>query len=199
MDGGRAPRPAQRVVNRTGATHQQAAAQAPSPKPQPQAVQRSTVSAQYNVNAALQPKSFLKRFMIPLVAGVLVALLIGGFVWIRIKNPSTATAIDSSKYQAVFFTNGQVYFGKLSTFNKENMKLRDIYYLQTQSTGGNDSENPQQTANDKKNVQLIKLGDEVHGPIDEMIISKDQLLFFENLKPEGKVAQSIDQYKSSNP
>lgn len=44
-------------------------------------------------------------------------------------------------------------------------------------------------------MQLIKLGDEIHGPEDEMILSKDQVLFYENLKTDGKVAQSIEKYK----
>lgn len=105
---------------------------------------------------------------------------------------STGASIDGSKYQAVFFTNGQVYFGKLQTLNDSYMKLTDVFYLQTTET---DSTNPQETTTEPKpDVQLIKLGDEVHGPEDAMIISKDQVLFFENLKKDGKVSASIDQY-----
>ena len=43
-----------------------------------------------------------------------------------------------------------------------------------------------------------KLGQEIHGPEDEMIISKDHVLFYENLKSDGKVSQSIEQYKKAN-
>jgi len=109
------------------------------------------------------------------------------------------TGIDGGKYQAVFFANGQVYFGKLQVFNGGYLKLTDIYYLQSQSSG--DSSNPQATSKDQaagSNVQLIKLGDEIHGPEDEMIISKDQVLFYENLKADGKVAQSIKKFKDSH-
>jgi hypothetical protein len=113
------------------------------------------------------------------------------------KGPSTATAIDTSKYQAVFFTNGQVYFGKLQSFNDQYLKLTDIFYLQAQSTDSTKDANPQSTSSDQNNVQLIKLGNEVHGPEDQMVISKDQVLFFENLKPDGKVAQSIEKYKAN--
>ena len=111
---------------------------------------------------------------------------------------STAAAIDSSKYQAVFFTNGQVYFGKLHTLNNNYMKLTDIFYLQAKDPSTNaDSKNPQETSTQQSpDVQLVKLGNEVHGPVDEMIISKDQMLFFENLKKDGKVAASIGQYKN---
>jgi hypothetical protein len=76
------------------------------------------------------------------------------------------------------------------------MKLTDIFYLQTHNTSA-DSKNPQQTTSQQSNdVQLIKLGSEVHGPDDEMIISKDQVLFFENLKKDGKVTDSISKYLS---
>jgi hypothetical protein len=90
-------------------------------------------------------------------------------------------------------TNGQVYFGKLTTLSNQYMQLSDIFYLQTSSTN---SENLQDTADDAEtDVQLIKLGNEVHGPEDQMVIAKDQILFFENLKVDGKVAKSIAEYQ----
>ena len=144
-------------------------------------------------------KSF-KRFLLPVLVAVIV-LIVGAVGWMFWSNANSgATGIDTGKYQAVFFTNGQVYFGKLHTFNSEYMKLTDIYYLQTQSssTDSTDSKNPQETTTDKNNPTLIKLGDEIHGPEDEMIIAKNQVLFFENLKSDGKVAKSIDKYKSPN-
>lgn len=126
-----------------------------------------------------------------LLLGLLVS--IGWFVY----RASTAASIDSGRYQAVFFTNGQVYFGKLKSMNSGYMRLTDIYYLQAQSDA-NESENPQETSTQSSDVQLIKLGNEVHGPEDEMIISKDQILFFENLKTSGKVSESIKQHQSQN-
>lgn len=139
----------------------------------------------------------LKLALIGVAAAVLLGLfsLLGLFIY----RSSTAANIDGNKYQAVFFTNGQVYFGKLKSVNSGYMKLTDIYYLQAQSqAAGNGSENPQQTSSKTSDVQLIKLGNEVHGPDDEMIISKDQILFFENLKKDGKVTDSINKYQSQN-
>ena len=128
---------------------------------------------------------------------VLVVLLLGGlFLY---KSSAGVNNINSSKYQAVFLTNGQVYFGKLQAPANGYMKLTDIFYLQTQTaTATKDAAgNPQQTTSQTSpDVQLIKLGDEVHGPDDQMTISKDQVLFFENLKQDGKVAQSIASYHS---
>lgn len=127
------------------------------------------------------------------VVALLLALGIGG--WFLYQS-SPRAAIDTSKYQAVFFTNGQVYFGKLQVMNSGYFKLTDIFYLQAQSTAAN-SQNPQASTNSQSpDVQLIKLGGEIHAPTDEMVINKDQVLFFENLKKDGKVSQSITTYQS---
>ena len=127
------------------------------------------------------------------VAVVIIVAVAGWFGWQRLQG--STTGIDASKYQAVFFTNGQVYFGKLHSFTSDYMKLTDIYYLQTQASDTTDSNNPQKTANDSSNVKLIKLGNEIHGPEDEMIVAKSQVLFYENLKSDGSVAKSIDAAK----
>ena len=147
----------------------------------------------------LNEKKFNKK-IIAIIAAVIAVIVCVVVVFSLVSNGlKPGTAIDGSKYQAVFFTNGQVYFGKLQQFNDEYMKLKDVYYLQTQSTEQEtDSKNPQETANDQGNTTLIKLGDEVHGPEDEMIISKQQVLFYENLKTDGKVSQSIEKFKNPN-
>lgn len=138
-----------------------------------------------------------KRFIVPIAIGVTAFILGLSSMFLLSRVQGVGTHIDTSKYQAVFFTNGQVYFGKLHQLKNNRVKLTEVYYLQTQTSEVGDSENPQTAAADQGNIQLIKLGDEVHGPEDAMIISEDQMLFFENLKPEGKVAQSIEKYKSS--
>ena len=140
-----------------------------------------------------------KRPLIITIVAVVAAVLIAVGGWTLWSGMSTAgTAIDSSKYQAVFFTNGQVYFGKLHAFNDEYMKLTDVFYLQTASTDSADAKNPQKTSTyQSTSPTLIKLGDEIHGPQDEMIVSKSQVLFYENLKSDGKVSSSISQYKDS--
>jgi len=159
------------------------------PIPQATPVDRSSYQAKPEKRASKKKLPFIIAIIL------LLALIAGAILWFGGK--SSGTAIDTGKYQAVFFTNGQVYFGKLKAMNDDYMSLTNIYYLQTQSEDAADSPNPQETSSDSSNVQLIKLGDEIHGPEDEMILSKDQVLFYENLKPDGKVAQSIEQFKKS--
>ena len=189
-----------RVINRSGGTEP-----APRQQEQPQpVVDEPRVSHRVPASYREEPgnKKSPKRLILWIVAAVVIILLaIGGWVaWSASHSQNGSTAINSNEYQAVFFTNGQVYFGKLQAFNNDYLKLTDIFYLQTQSSDSSTtgSENPQKTSTDSSNVQLIKLGDEIHGPEDEMILSKQQVLFYENLKSDGKVAQSIDKYKQAN-
>lgn len=96
---------------------------------------------------------------------------------------------DGSAYQAVFLTNGNIYFGKLSMGNRYYI-LSDIYYLQK-------GQIPQpKEGNNEPQLKLIKFGDEVHAPEDAMYIEKKQVLFWENLKEEGKVGSAIKQHKA---
>lgn len=194
MDGGpfRVPRP----TDRRAAARPEPARRQPEEAPAPR-VESKAVHPTAAPHHAIKEEKTPSRFKLPIIAIIIVvALCIAGwFAWSKMQG--SGTAIDSNKYQAVFFTNGQVYFGKLHAFSDDSLKLTDIYYLQTQSEEKTDSANPQQTSTSQNDVQLIKLGDEIHGPEDEMVISKEQLLFYENLKTDGKVAQSIEKHKSS--
>ena len=195
MDEGpfRASRPAdRRAVNRSEPAYRQPE-QPQQPKQELEPVHRTPSS-----HRPAQEKKSFKRFKLPIILiALLLIVVVSLLAWASLSNKNAGAAIDKNKYQAVFFTNGQVYFGKLSTVNDNYLKLTDIYYLQTKSS--DTDANPQQTTSSEENSpQLIKLGNELHGPEDEMILSKDQVLFYENLKADGKVAQSIATYKKAN-
>ena len=196
MDEGpfRASRPAdRRAVSRSEPAHRQ-----PEQPQQPRQEEAQPASRVPSSQHTVKAKKPSKRFKLPIILiAILVIAAVGIFAWAGLNNKNAGTAIDTSKYQAVFFTNGQVYFGKLSMMNDKYLKLTDIFYLQTKTAAGTDS-NPQQTSTDQSNVQLIKLGEEIHGPEDEMVLSKDQVLFYENIKADGKVGQSIQAYKKTH-
>jgi hypothetical protein len=148
-------------------------------------------------NTTMQRNSdntFSKKPMMGIAAVVvIIVLLLGGwFAWSRMGGDS---GVKSDEYQAVFLTNGQVYFGKLSGVNDSYVKLNDIYYLQVQQSV---QPSDKKKTDDQSQVSLAKLGSELHGPEDSMNISRQQVLFWENLKNDGKVAQAIDNYKKTN-
>jgi hypothetical protein len=132
-----------------------------------------------------------KRGGMKWVIGAAIALVVVvAAVWFFVFRGSAAAQIESGSYQAVFLTSGQVYFGKLVFVDEKYMKLTNVFYIQTSSSS--DVQSGSSTSTD---MQLIKLGNEIHGPKDSMIISRDQVLFFENLKDDGKVVQTIKGYK----
>lgn len=126
-----------------------------------------------------------------LVISVLALLYFGG--------DKQSKLIDKSKFQAVFLTNGQVYFGNVVSINGEYVDLKNIYYLSV-----NQQVQPGQNANanqsdQQASISLVKLGCELHGPVDQMLINSDQVAFWENLKTDGQVSQKIDEWVAKNP
>jgi cell division protein FtsW (lipid II flippase) len=103
-------------------------------------------------------------------------------------NYLTKPYVSAEKYQAVFLTNGQVYFGHLHNSNSSQPTLTHIFYLQSKQSPQGDTTTQSTNAN---NLSLVKLGNELHGPTDMMAINKGQILFWENLKDDGKVVQAI--------
>lgn len=103
--------------------------------------------------------------------------------------------VETDKHQAVFLNGGQVYFGKITDINSRNMTLQDIYYLQVDQQVQPDRQGRQ----GQNDITLVKLGCELHGPEDLMVIKQDQVIFWENLKNDGRVAEAVKQFKSQNP
>jgi uncharacterized protein HemX len=131
-----------------------------------------------------------------LVLLVLVVVAIGWSWWLfgRSTSYDENQAINTSEYQAVFLTNGQVYFGKLADLNNKYVTLTSIYYLQVQQSDGSLQNASGNTTSSQ--VSLAKLGSELHGPQDKMSISSDQMLFWENLKSDSKVVKAIEAYQN---
>ena len=128
-----------------------------------------------------------KRWVV--VTGVIVAILVVcGIGWALWNNFMSADGVKKAQYQGVFLTNGQVYFCKLSNVNDKYVLCNDIYYLQVQQ---NVQPADKKDSNQDPQVSLAKLGSELHGPEDQMYISRDQVLFWENLKDSGKVVDAI--------
>ena len=124
--------------------------------------------------------------MLLIAAAVVVAIVI-----YYMQNGS----LLGGSYQAVFLSNGQVYFGKASSINSAYVTLRDIYYLQVsqvlQPVQGNQQQPRQQ-------LSLAKLGlNELHKPKDLMRINRNHVIFIEDLQSDSQVVQAIESYKET--
>lgn len=132
------------------------------------------------------------RWLIVLIIVVLI-ILAGLYAVSRVTNWNVL-GIDktgvSGKWQAVFLSNGQVYFGQTSRENSDMVILKDIYYLQV--TRALQPATEGQT--EQQELSLVKLGNELHGPEDQMRINHDHILFIEDLKEDGKVVRAIQRY-----
>ncbi len=127
------------------------------------------------------------------IAALLMAVLLVTLTLTRESLPKVT--FDLEKYYAVFLTNGQVYFGHLIKVRSGYLALSSIYYLQMkqplqQPKEGETKEEP------KPELSLVKLGEELHGPEDSMVINRDQVLFFEPLKDDGQVVKAIEEHKA---
>jgi hypothetical protein len=109
---------------------------------------------------------------------------------------SESKFVNTNKMQAVFLNGGQVYFGRISDVNPKFMRVSDIYYLRVNQTVQPDGSAAQ---NSNQGVSLVKLGCELHGPDDSMVVNQDQVIFWENLKDDGQVAKAVKEYKEKNP
>lgn len=140
-------------------------------------------------------KSPVKKIVIALVAFIVLLAIAGSVYKFVVKKSDTGlVGVNKDQYQALFLTNGQVYFGKLEKADKSTIRITDIYYLQVQQAVQPRNEQEQQQQ-EQGETQLVKLGDELHGPQDEMFIDRGQVLFWENLKDNGKVVSAIKEYK----
>jgi hypothetical protein len=94
-----------------------------------------------------------------------------------------------SQFQAVFLSDGQVYFGHLEKNSRDYFLLSNVYYLKY----GSSIQQKDKTGDDvaSANLNLIQLGGEVHGPENSMYIAKDKILFIENLKDSSQVVKSM--------
>lgn len=139
----------------------------------------------------------MKLATVALLVSGLVLLLGAAYFLTTNKMGGEGRFVNDDKLQAVFLNGGQVYFGKIQDLNSDFVRMNDIYYLRVNQTVQPDQQgNQQASAND---ISLVKLGCELHGPQDEMLINREQVIFWENLKDDGQVAQAVAEYVKANP
>lgn len=133
----------------------------------------------------------------------IVLLISGGILLMAVilfvvtgKVTSENKYVNPGQYQAVFLNGGQVYFGRVRSLNEKFLRIQDIYYLRVNQTVQPNQDSNSAASND---VSLVKLGCELHGPQDEMLVNRDQVIFWENLKSDGQVAKAVAEYQKQNP
>lgn len=139
-------------------------------------------------------KWFRIGFLILLFAGTILAIATLLFLALGKGTYKEREFVAKDQLQAVFInvngTNGgQVYFGNITDMTSQYIRLNNVFYIQNQQT------NAQSSAS----YNLVKLGCELHGPSDEMIINRSEVFFWENLKSDSQVAQKVAEFHKQNP
>jgi len=134
------------------------------------------------------PVAALRRIfvmLIVLIALILVVLVVRTQLFragiSTLFAPGPMEIVDRNSYQAVFLTNGSTYFGKLQEQGSDWFVLTDVFYI---------------SVSDQSGTQLIKRGTEPQGPKEPMIISRQQVLFIENMRDDSDIVTLIKKFKS---
>lgn len=122
---------------------------------------------------------FSRRFARWLIAAIMLA---ASFTLVRYWD-LTLPSLGRSTYQAVFLANGQVFFGRYYDRIGPYVKVVQPYYIQ-QSGDANDPANPPQQ-------KIVRRGDELHGPLPQMLVPRTSVLFVEDLADASPVTQFI--------
>lgn len=118
------------------------------------------------------------------IIGLLLIIILGFAAYsLFSKDAEETERIDQTTYQAVFLGNDQIYFGKLKDIDSPYPILDDVYYVKLEDEKATSG-------------RLVKLGlIEPHGPRDQMIINREHILFWENLKQDSSIVQTIRNLK----
>jgi len=142
--------------------------------PQEQEKQASPKSRSFVLKKVLKSLGLALIIVLIITAAFLGKDLLGG------------VSENNDAYSAIFLVNGQVYFGKIIKNNNQEIVLNNVYYLQVNESGGSGV-----SALGQASFNLVKLGQELHGPTDKLYINKTQIIFYEYLRDDSKVVESI--------
>jgi hypothetical protein len=91
-----------------------------------------------------------------------------------------------NEYQALFLTNGQVFYAKIVELDKNYLLLKDVFYIQSQMS---------KESKEMTNI-LIKRGGEWHKP-DLMYLNTKHILAIESVSSDSRVANLIKEAKET--
>lgn len=117
------------------------------------------------------------------LAALLIALVVFAGVFALVRWWDFALpSFGAARYQAVFLSNGQTYFGRLVDRIGPYVKVEHAYYIQQTPPGEDQAQQPPES-------RLIRRGNELHQPLPVVLIPRTAILFVEDLRADSAVAQ----------
>lgn len=91
-------------------------------------------------------------------------------------------------WKAVFLDSNQVFFGKFVNIPfASTITLRNAHFIKPEQADISSS-TPQ-----NQSIIISEIGEMPHGPADDMVISKDHILYYENLKSGSSLVKGLEQ------
>lgn len=162
--------------------------------------------------------STVRQLILPIIfaalAGIVVAFLAVGwnpadFVKILNQGKAKITGVLPAKkdqpldFVAVYMENGKVYFGKIKDADSDEPKLTDVFLLNVKISeepkrGSSEPEGKEATVEKPQlqtDFELVRLTDQFQAPTDQLVLTRDKILFWEPLRADSKVVEAIKKYK----
>lgn len=108
-------------------------------------------------------------------------LLVLAFILVKFWKPS-------SGYKSVLLTDQTSYFGKLKNLNSDFAVLTDVFYVRAKAP------NAKGTSPATSEFELVKLGGELHGPEDSIILNRKRIISIQDLKDDSPAVRAIRGY-----
>ncbi len=146
-----------------------------------------------NINGIVRPVAPQLRKRTPrryIVVGIVTGsvLAVSIVVWLLFGVPWNQQRILSDRYQAVYLTSSQIYFGKLQNTSGDFLTLKTPYVAQQSTDVNGDKATQSETS-------LVKVTQQVYGPDDSIALRTDQVQFWQNLRADSKIVQTIESAK----
>ena len=129
---------------------------------------------------------YRSSFMQLLTVVLLIVILILAAIPLLTRNDGKFYPL-MNKYQAVFLTNGRVYFGKVVSQDLSEIVMTNVYYLTVDQTKTTDPNQP------AANVKMVKLSNELQSPEDRIILNRSVVGYVEDLKDSSQVVKQLEQ------
>src|SRR5438105_2734627 len=128
-----------------------------------------------------------RRTMGRVLLGILIGGAVGGLVWLGLVafggNGAFGGRVDPNRWQAVFLSNGEVYYGHLVEAGDDFYELREAYFV-VQAPAAQKGSPPTQ--------QVRPITQQFQNPEQFMLVSKRFVVKVENLSPDSQVTKAID-------
>lgn len=125
------------------------------------------------------------------VSLVIIILVLAGAVLLVSR---TSQLQKETKYKAVVFDNGLVYYGKIVKEDALNIYMDDVYYIQQEQQSVPATDGKSQPTTETVNV-LVKRGQELHQPVGWLEINRDRVFAIEEIGPNSPILTEIQNLK----